>query len=394
MRLRKRLAIWFYALFIQAGYLKSDPRLSWVPFDLTILMALVVAGFLLLELFRSRRMNPRMIYVLLFFISFLPAVVLFDINPHQYAHMKTLRFFSQTVLVAVGPFFFLRSREELQEFFKAIVFLGMLSVADVALQFLLRRGAVWNITAFGSSVIAMGRSVGFVSVLLGVTFLTVRRWFLNAALLLGSTLVLIISGQRMGIVGPPLAVLTSTLAVYGIRLTHMLRLAGIGLLIVVLISATYFSLPMRTRSRIEVFFHWGISGFLSTGNDGRVIALVDSLDASTSHPAGLGLGGFHNQVGLWQYPHNIVAEVFVEGGWLAGAAFVLSLGGSCALIYPVARVDHVYLQLLGLLLFAFFYALVAGDINDNRMLFALISCALGIKKKELKGVAATVEIDG
>jgi hypothetical protein len=28
------------------------------------------------------------------------------------------------------------------------------------------------------------------------------------------------------------------------------------------------------------------------------------------------------------------------------------------------------------------------------MLFALISCALGIKKKELKGVAATVEIDG
>ena len=131
--------------------------------------------------------------------------------------MKTLRFFSQTLLVAVGPFFLLRSREELQEFFKAIVFLGMLSVADVALQFLLRRGAVWNITAFGSSVIAMGRSVGFVSVLLGVTFLTVRRWFLNAALLLGSTLVLIISGQRMGIVGPPLAVLTSTLAVYGIR---------------------------------------------------------------------------------------------------------------------------------------------------------------------------------
>ena len=54
MKLRKKFAIWSYA-FIHAGYFKADPRLSWVPIDLTILFALVVFAFCWLNWLRPEK---------------------------------------------------------------------------------------------------------------------------------------------------------------------------------------------------------------------------------------------------------------------------------------------------------------------------------------------------
>ena len=379
MRLRKKLAIWFYAFFIQAGYFKSDPRLSWLPIDLTALMAFLVIGFLLVEILKSPRISKRILWLLLFFVSFLPGLIDFDITP--YVRTKVIRFYSQTLLVAIGPFFFIRTREELREFLKATVAIGLFLAFDVLFQLVITKGNVWKITAFGSSVIAIGRSVGLVSVYFGIGY-AMERSLLNIVLLLGSALVLLVSGQRMAMVGPVFAIVFTLLSVYGVRVIHLKRLVAIGLLIIVIISATYFALPERTRHRIERFFGGGLSGFVSSGNVGRKVAFINSLDQSVDHPFGLGLGGFQNKVeGLGDYPHNIVAETFVEGGWLAGILLVILGVVSFFSTYFMARDDPIYLQFLGLFLFAFFYALVAGDLNDNRMLFSFIGSALAISKE-------------
>jgi len=386
LKLRKRLAIWSYALFIQAGYLKTDPRLSWIPVDLTAIMGVAVGGFLLLELLRSRKIHPRILLVVLFFVSFLPSLMVFSLTP--YAEVKTLRFFTQTFLVAVGPFFFVQRTEELKEFCHATVFVGLISVLDVFSQVILYRGAVWRITAFGSSVIALGRSVGFVGVFVGMKILEDGFSILRLGMLLSSILVLIISGQRMGMVGPVLAIIVTLSLVQGVRFAHVRRFATIGLLLAVIVSSVFFMLPERTRIRIEAFFGMGLEVFLSAGNDGRKTALIASLEESTTQPIGVGLGGFQNpQLLVWKYPHNIIAEIFLEGGWLAGVAFLISFGGTLFILLSLARTDQIYRQCLGLFLFAFFYALVAGDINDNRALFAYMGAALATGRIETRDVA-------
>jgi len=183
----------------------------------------------------------------------------------------------------------------------------------------------------------------------------------------------------MAMVGPLVAVVVTLLLAFGIRFAHLRRALIIVLAAAVTISSSYFLLPLRSRERIDRFFKGGIGSFVASGNDGRAVALVNSLNESVNHPLGVGLGGFERHVGgLLEYPHNIVAETFLEGGWLAGLTLMLLICVSLFQGFLRIRMSFsdVDIAFFGLMLFTLFYSLVAGDLNGNRMLFAFIACSL------------------
>lgn len=112
--------------------------------------------------------------------------------------------------------------------------------------------------------------------------------------------------------------------------------------------------------------------------DARRYILDIASTETASHPFGVGWGGLEPSLApSAQYPHNVVAEVFAEAGWIAGAAFLVYI--AAALVR--ARRDVLVLPLLTYWLLN---ALVSGDVNDNRALFAFLGVAIA-----LGGVAVT-----
>ena len=373
LKLNNKLAIWFYAFFLQSGYFKSDFRLSWLPVDLTILAAFFVFAFLMYELLKTKKIATGIIFVLLFFVLFLPGLFTVDWTP--YTQMKTFRFYTQTLLVAITPFFFISTKDRLREFLKSTVVFGLLVTIDVVFQLIVFGGNVWKITAFGSSVIAIGRSVGLVVIYYGLKLaMGGERRLLNLVLLSLAGIVVLVSGQRMAIVGPVLTLIVTLLLAFGPKPVHIKRMLIVMAVVTIVVASTFSFLPQRSGQRIERHFSGGFESFVDTQ---RGTLLLRSLEKGADYPFGLGLGGVFNKLGF-NYPHNLFVETFVEGGWLAAAFLCLLL--LVVFVNSFFRMKYndfgIYVILFGFLTYSFFYSMVAGDINGNRMVFALVSICL------------------
>lgn len=266
------------------------------------------------------------------------------------------------------------SEDGLKEFLKATVVLGLLLTINVISQMIVFKGDVWRITAFGSSVIAIGRSVGLVVIYYGLKLAMGKRHFLNLVLFLLAGIVILVSGQRMAIVGPVLALITTLLFAFGLRFTHVKRMLIVVVVVTIVVTSTFSFLPQRSEQRLERYFSGGLGSFVDTK---RGTLLLRSLEEGSEYPFGIGLGGVLNKLGF-NYPHNLFVETFVEGGWLAAVflcvlIFIVFIKGFFRMRYSGTS---AYVILFGFLTYSFFYSMVAGDINDNRMVFALISICL------------------
>ena len=113
----------------------------------------------------------------------------------------------------------------------------------------------------------------------------------------------------------------------------------------------------------------------------RAKALELTAKSAITAPLGLGWGGFaelaHRHNLELEYPHNLLAELLIEGGWfLAGYTCVL-------LFFTVRRATGAVLGsqgpeqrwIIGLVFYMLLNSLVSGDLNDNRLLFALLAIA-------------------
>jgi O-antigen ligase len=108
----------------------------------------------------------------------------------------------------------------------------------------------------------------------------------------------------------------------------------------------------------------------------------EALNRALTSPFGVGWGGFTVSrsfgeifAGQAVYPHNMLVEIAVEGGWLAGAFFlvlaILSLRG-----FIIESTSPPGAALLGLFAYWFAAAQTSSDINGNRITWVLF--AVGI----------------
>jgi hypothetical protein len=373
---RDYLAPFAVLLLLYAGYFKANPLLSWVPVDLTLLGALLTLVGVAAVLIRKR--VPRGAgAVLALWATFMPMAILHANN--TYGSSKSLRLFTLTLLAALGPLFLMRSGRRQQIWVVMQIVLGAVLAIGTAVSPVPTglQGYIYQQAAEGSTTIGSGRAAGvamvgcFVLALAGHR----RRALLTA---IGAALVipLILSGSR----GPVLAAMVAMIIVAALAPgSGTKRLARI-VLIAIGGALTYLYVSGST-----------------TGGAGRIALTLlkdNSQDASAQirltlwhytvsyimgHPWGTGWGGLQYISGFnllsgegLTYPHNVLLEMTGEAGWIAGAAVILFLWFGIRRLRAAAA-SPVPAALLGIAVFFTINAMVSGDVNDNRTMWASVA---------------------
>ncbi|MFC6591665.1 O-antigen ligase family protein [Deinococcus lacus] len=362
------------ALFYFAGIFKTQLDL---PIDLTVLLAAALS-LLIVRRIAKNPLFPRAVAwagVLwgCMALGFLAA-------DEGYGTQKAISFFSLTLLGAVAPALLLRDADGVRRFANSLLLIGLIVAASAA-NSLGSLGVYDRLTVFDANTIALARAVGA-----GLTALTalwlLRRFPAWAALPLMAAMafIMIASGSR----GPLAGVVFAALPVMLYSLRHLRGVARLALLIAAAVSASAVALPFlpeQSRARIETF----LGGELDKSASIRAEALQYSWAVIQEHPWGIGMGNFQYAVALSPtpvpilYPHNILAEVALESGWLPSTVLVfLFVTAVLRCIRNYGRLPDVSRLVLSLLLFSTVNALVSGDLNDNRLFWGLLFLALSL----------------
>jgi hypothetical protein len=374
---------WVFALFLLAGIFKPNPESSNSAFDLTVVTAVITFGCAAWVFLRSRRRPVKAsLTVLCFFLLFVPTLFWTDWTP--YAVEKASRFFTLTLMAMVTPLYLIRTHEELRRFLSGFLFLCTV-VTATALVVMLGQGAeLERLMVLDATTIATGRSIGAVATFAALLWFekSTNRFLLNIVLVILPTL-LVAAGAKGPLVSVPLA-LVATLLLFRTRVrAHLHRLLLVSLLSA---GAFWLSLPIipwTSLFRVGSFF----GGQLGGSELDRASFYVDSLHGIEKNPEGLGLGGFASKFGVGageirEFSHNILLEVFLEGGWVTGLYFVSLFVSGLAGIYLAAKKrgpPFIYRLLFCLIMFFFLNDLVSGELNDSKVLLAFIGIAAGIR---------------
>lgn len=378
-----------FALFLTAGNFKADPRLEWLPVDFTLLMALATVVFVIKEFLKSGLRVPTSLPLLLgFFLLFLPSTLWTDW--HSYAIVKTVRFFTLTLLATVAPLFLIRSRRDLRRFLAALALLGGVMAADALLFLLaggeqLHRSLAARLMIFSSSTITLGRAAGIS--FLWMALLRPRGWAMSllAFSSIGVLAIVILGAGSRGPLLATAAALFVTVVLFQWRKpSSIVRFAAVVIVGALGVMWAYPMLPGGSLLRAERFF----SGEFGSSELLRVQAYRVSWETIRENPLGIGLGGFAKRSDLWlgearQFPHNILLETLLEGGWLAGIYFAFLLVRACQNVKCFTRkLTGVteFRTLFAVLLFLLMNDMVSGELNDSKMLLAFVGLALGLRE--------------
>lgn len=378
-----------FAFFLSAGHFKGDPRLSWLPVDLTLLLGLGTAGLMAAAFYRDGFRLPRALFWVLLLFTVL-AVPLLWTEWHAYANEKVSRFFTLTLLAAVAPLFLFRTTGDLWRFFGALAIPSLILGYDALKSLLLGGSGAMRLTAFGSNPIAFGRSLGLLFLWVAVLAVERRLKPIIALPLAGAAgLLLVASGSRGPLLGAIACLAAAGVICYRKDPLLLLRLTVAGATAGAVLLAGLQAAPKESGDRITRL----TQGELGGSELARIDAYQQSWRLIQEHPEGLGWGSFANQVDQSgnggadrQYPHNLMLEVLLEGGWISGLAVLLMMLAALrrmAALPPATETRN----LLVIFLFFLVNAQVSGDLNDNRLLFALAATGLQTGWERLEGGA-------
>lgn len=379
LRLPVEPAPFLMAAFLYAGNFKGDPRLNWLPVDLTLALGAAIAALLLWRLLTARFRIPQEAIAVLFLFGLL-AIPLPWTEWHPYASEKVTRFFTLTLLAALAPLWLVRSRTALRHLFSSMAALGGL----LAISALLTLGqgilSTARLSAFGANPIAFGRAMGQVVLWAALLGVEGRIGPLAGMWTVGITgILLIASGSRGPLLASVGCLVLAGFLFYRRSIGLVVRFALAAGVIFLAVQGGLTTASDESGSRITRF----VQGELGPSELTRVDAYRKSGALMLERPLGIGWGGFASEVDQTgqggherQYPHNLVLEALLEGGWLPGGALILLAGLS---LLRSLRHRPASLELRALFLFLCFAlgnAMVSGDLNDNRLLFALMAMGL------------------
>jgi len=363
---------WILILFLTAGIYKQDPRVTSVlPVDVTVVLGGLLVLALLVHVVRRDVRIPPQVFLLVPLVVMLLHGLLG--RAPEYGHEKALRFCTLTLLSIIASAVLFNDRRALQRFLVAIAVIGfVLSLDALSQRNVTSEG---RLTGYGSNPIPLAR-IGALTLAYGwVRFHFARRPFdrvLYAAVLAVSCVCVLGAGSR----GPVLAIVLGMAAIsmhtavhHGrspIGTTTLLMIAGF-----VAAGILFASLPSLPLQRFQLLFSEdkGTSILL------RGMLMATALNFTLTHPLGLGVGGFARHAILdLRYPHNIFLEVGAELGWIPLLGIMILMAWSIHTLFQILRREYswsaVYLALV--VLVPAMNSMVTGDLNDNRILFAVL----------------------
>ncbi len=374
-------------LYLFAGLYKGDPRFDWIPFDPTglffTLSALIGISILVSRPLFWPGLYPVLAGVMLvlwFALSLFwsPSQVY---GPDKVFFLATLALFG---LIA-GALIIAPDRTRLRRLLMVLVVASLIAALEAISIYLEFGGG--TIRVGSGNYIALGRLCGLGAVVVLVAWLFSRARFgpyglvcLGLFGLFG--FVLVVGGGRGPLVATVASLLVPLLAGvwssrHGLHLArYQLPAIGLGLLAVSALTVWIGSSEQtpETFLRLEQLAgHQGFGGSVDTRLDYYQVALA-LWDAAPV--LGHGAGSWPLLTGAPDHPswpHNLFAEVAVEGG-LVGLVLIALLLMMALQWVSLARVRRDPLSMCALMLFinAFLNAMVSDDLPGNRPLFLLI----------------------
>ncbi|MDX6751918.1 O-antigen ligase family protein [Geminicoccaceae bacterium 1502E] len=396
LRVLRRLAVHLFSfetlflLFLFAGRFKADPRLAWVPVDLTLLFFAASLGVAALVIRRERVYLPGLRLVMLFlaFTAWAALSWAWTAGP-IYGLTKIVGLMGACLWAVAGTALVIANRR-----IRVIRFLVLLGLFAVLLAWdwlsfyglgkVTEHGFIRSSGYLNAGTAIVGGALAVFTLVLYARPLSLH-WSLAAATLAFLTLVLFIIGGRSPIVGMvvammvPMAIHTRLTRrgplIHRSQLAVLLVMAGAALAIAWTLASGEVTWTLR---RFGQLFAQG-SGDSSTAP--RIHFILFALESWARAPIlGHGLGSF----GIMfagaderSFPHNIFLEAMHETGTtgllLMGACFVFVLAR-----LGVQRLRHEPALLCALMVFTanMVFSLISGAFAEDRFTWASLGLLL------------------
>ena len=376
----------FFVLFLLSGRFKSDPRLTQLPIDLTLLfwgLSIIAAFFLFITGKVKIKGHAFVGTVLYFLFSTWISLTLIWAPPTAYAAGKVVRILTVVLWSYAGAALIVSNRPERVARFYYLLVLGAAWLAVESWVVYLSDGtpAPHLERVLGGNYLGIGRVIGLgLGILLA--FLLTRRFkkIVKASLILLAlffSLTLVIVGGR----GPFLAALLSGLVALFLSKRSLKFLPLLIVAIAISIPLASKFVPLTTFYRLYVLIEEPGGG---TSASGRLQRVENAMKQIAEAPIfGQGVGSFYYYYGdsalARDYPHNILLELSAEAGFVGVFLFVL-LSSFTLWMIPWRGLTRSppHLAATLMLINTFLNAMVSGDISDNRFLFTVMGLIAGL----------------
>ena len=358
------------ALYLFAGSFKSALPL---PIDVTLLLAVALLVLTIMSVGRDGVVSaPLVIWLFVALSMILVAGISYSANP-AYGISKTAKFATLGLITPIVTLQMIRTPESLKKLAYSIIGLGLI----MSIVAILGGGDpefAGKYTAFGSDTIALGRAAGYSFGLTVLLVLWNQRRLIWAVPVAAICLVALIgSGSR----GPLVGLAIGLVVLFAARLfTRGAMRLGIAIVVAVLCIAVLASTPLLPEASLGKLTR--ITSNASSADPTRVMLADRAARMMMERPlTGQGTGGFATEDTDFEYPHNLVLEVGSENGLLAAIIIIAILGIAawCATQDILAAQGPWTEMVMLLFVIATTNAMVTGDLNSNRLLFAVVTIA-------------------
>ncbi len=378
-----------FVLFIFAGLYKADPRLTWVPIDLTALFfgLSVIAGFFILARkgFILKRKSMELVLLYMVFAGYALLTYLWTpgkvYSTHKVLYLWTLTFWALAASALIISTDFKRFKRLGQVF---IIFSVIVSI-EAIIQYH-QVGQAGFIKVFGSNYLGFGRVVGLSFILAFCYFIFWSQNFVEKSISIGLAglffWILLIGGGR----GPLIAAIIAAM----IPVCFALRIDFVNKTL----SIRKYVYPIIIISIIVVI------GFIGLYDSGQITLTMKRLLVLTSDGMGNSAAArihfYHNSIEYWKqspligngigswpilnkgidargYPHNLILEILVELGIVGLMIFMGFFSYAMLFIIPKKK-NPMQMLLLMLIVYVFVRSMFSGDVSENRLLF----CCIGL----------------
>lgn len=384
--------VWFFVLFLFAGYYKMDPRVAFIQTYIDITLLSLILSFLLffchiLKNSFIQKISRNFVKVAILYLSLTLCLFgsLLYSQSRIYGLDKALRFAFITGWAFFGAAFLVSDFSSLRKFCWAIAAISTVMALDAITNYP-GVGRIGFVTALGSNYIALARAGGLGFLTTTIFLLLIEQKPLTKIFLYGVASLQLWAALTAGARGPVLS-LTFSLFFFFVLSSksfpfirverYVLRLGAMILcvfIILVIIGEGIFpTFVFRTR---VLMTEVGASALT------RFELYQEALELWARSPVwGSGVGQFSIAVtgeDVRLYPHNILLELGAETGLVGVFFFVVMVG--IAFVKPLATLKSqmgltkiTTRYLLTTLSFTLMNAMVSGDLNDNRILFTYIA---------------------
>lgn len=367
----KNVSIVSLSIFLLSGILGTLPLLGFLP--LKPLSVIFPAIYIISYLVKNLRVPKTLFFIFPWVITLIPSF--YVSNMTDYSKEKIINLLIILLVTTTSSAFLLRNKDDLFTFLNSLAIIGLI----IAVFGLFNFGTIQSelrLAIGDSNPIWLSRAVSFSFAWFFILYMHKKISLISLAIL-GTIILIVMLGT--GSKGPLFALLFSLLIVFTPSFKTLF-----------LKSKTYFFIfiaPIFLYAfyyiALKVLPYYAVMRFADiftndSFDSGRMVIWQTALDLITINPLGIGIGHFVDY-SYFPYPHNIILESFVEGGWIFGIYLIGMLIVTFLVIRRLSLSgNYIYQAVYTLMLISLINAMVSGDLISPKELYITITLGFSL----------------